>query len=64
MKKILQPAAQKRPYMTPALLEVPLTTKRMLALSGDPFVYTTSEKANTDYGVLTRESHNIWDDEW
>jgi len=64
MKQILQLAAQKRPYVTPVLLEVPLTTTQMLAGSGDPDVHTTSEKASTEYEVLTKESHNIWNDEW
>lgn len=63
MKKILQPAAQKRPYLAPELLCVHVTSAKMLSTSG-PEVYTTSEKASTDYDALSRERQSVWDEEW
>ena len=59
-------AADKRPYVAPAMLELHIISTQMLAASGDPEVHTTSEKASTDYDALVKEdkSYNVWDDDW
>ena len=65
MKKDIQTAAQKRPYMMPQMLSVVISHTQMLAASGDPEVHTSSDKASTDYQALTKESSSsIWDNEW
>ena len=65
MKKDIQTAAQKRPYMSPQLLTLVISHTQMLAASGDPLVRTSSDKASTDYQALTKEgSSDIWDNEW
>ncbi len=66
MKQIYQSAAQKRPYLAPRLLTVQISSMQMISLSGAPEVYTTSEKASTDYDALVKENKNngVWDDEW
>ena len=65
MKKDIQTAAQKRPYMMPQMLSVVISHTQMLAASGDPLVRTSSDKASTDYQALTKEgSSDIWDNEW
>jgi len=67
MNKNMQ-AAQKRPYETPALLTIRVAPTQMLAVSGDPKVQTTSEKASTDYDALvkgsSRSDYSVWDDDW
>lgn len=61
-------AAEKRPYVAPAMLEQHITSTQMLATSGDPRVQTSSEKASTDYDVLvkgsSRSNYDVWDDDW
>jgi hypothetical protein len=65
MKKDIQTAAQKRPYMMPQMLSVVISHTQMLAASGDPEVHTSNDKASTDYQALTKESSSsIWDNEW
>ena len=65
MKKDIQTAAQKRPYMMPQMLSVVISHTKMLAASGDPLVRTSNDKASTDYQALTKESSSdIWDNEW
>lgn len=65
MNKENKTVALKRPYLMPQLLVVTLSSSGMLAGSGDtPEVHTTSEKANASGTALTRESTNIWDEEW
>ena len=65
MKKDIQTAAQKRPYMMPQMLSVVISHTQMLAASGDPEVHTSRDKASTDYQALTKESSSsIWDNEW
>lgn len=66
MKKVYQTAALKRPYLSPQLLLVKaLSSFEMLAASGnDPEIYITTEKASTESEALTKESKNIWDEEW
>ena len=66
MEKIVMTAAQKRPYEAPRLMVVGTAPILMLAASGDPEVYTTSEKASTDYDPLVKENrhHTLWDDDW
>ena len=67
MKQDIMKAVQKRPYEAPSLFIICLAPARMLANSGDdPKVYTTSEKASTDYDALVKgqNSTGIWDDEW
>ena len=55
---------QKRPYEAPSMFILCLAPARMLANSdGAPDVYTTSEKASTDYDALVKEN-NIWGDDW
>ena len=66
MKKDIQTAAQKRPYMMPQMLSVVISHIEMLAASNDaPEVHTSSDKASTGYEALTKEhSSSIWDNEW
>lgn len=63
MKQFCRTAAQKRPYLAPELLCVHVTSAKMLSTSG-PEVYTTSEKASTEYEALTKEHQSVWDVEW
>ena len=66
MKKDIQTAAKKRPYMMPQMLSVVISHIEMLAASDNaPLVHTSDEKASTDYEALTKEhSSSIWDNEW
>ena len=66
MKKDIQTAAQKRPYMMPQMLSVVISHIEMLAASNDvPEVHTSNDKASTDYQALTKESSSdIWYNEW
>ncbi len=65
MKKVYQTAAIKRPYLSPQLLAIALSSFEMLAASGDaPEVHTTTDKASTEHEALTKESKNIWDEDW
>ena len=59
-------AAEKRPYVAPAMLEWDITSTEMLAVSGVPEVHTTSSKASTDCDALVKEdkSDNAFDFSW
>ena len=62
MKEIDQSTTQKRPYQTPGLLTVRLMPSTMISAS-TPEVHTTTESAEVEYEILTKDRH-IWDDEW
>lgn len=67
MKQDILNTAQKRCYEAPSLFILCLAPARMLANSdGAPDVYTTSDKASTDYDALVKGQNNngIWDEEW
>lgn len=68
MKLIHPTTSEKRPYVSPAILELLITSTQMLAASGDPRVQTSSEKASVDYDALvkgsSRSNYDVWDDDW
>ena len=66
MKKDIQTAAQKRPYMMPQMLSVVSShTEPPAARDKAPLVHTSDGQASTDYEALTKEhSSSIWDNEW
>ena len=63
MKQIYQTSAQKRPYMAPELLIVRITSTQMVCTSG-PDVYTSTDPADSNSEILTRENRNFWGGGW
>lgn len=53
---------QKKPYNEPCLTVLRTAPMQMLAVSGDPELRKTSDKADTNYDALTKEEFD--DLEW
>ena len=53
---------QKEPYNEPCLTVLRTAPMQMLAVSGDPKLRKTSDKADTNYDALSKE--NNFDFEW
>ena len=49
----------------PAIIVVSIASANLFAVSEDPEVHTSTQKASTDYDALVKDqSTNVWDEEW